>query len=404
MDQTNGGRYIGDLLDQLPYAIEAPFNASHRQHDPTYLFDTHVDLLREIYTWADGRDERCLFWLKGQAGTGKSAIARTIARRYFEQGHLGASFFFSRGGGDVGYAGKFVTSVAWQLASSVPSLGKYICDALTEHHDIADQSLGCQWNQLILRPLSMLDGDNRPSCIVVIDALGECDGDDNIMIILQLLAQARSLQKVRLRIFLTSRPELLIQYGFTMNLDAERQVFILHNISPSIVDRDISIYLEHELRAIGQDNKQEPGWPGAERIRRLVNIASGMFIWASTACRFICEGQSTEERLCLLLEDGDAPANLEERLHGLYTTVLRSSVPPSSMEQEKQRFYGMLRQILRSIVVLSSPLSVKSLSEQLHTTKYQVNQTLKCLHVILEIPKDENPAPLPPPFISRLSP
>jgi hypothetical protein len=60
------------------------------------------------------------------------------------------------------------------------------------------------------------------------------------------------------------------------------------------------------------------------------------------------------------------------------------------MEEERRRFYGMLRQILGSIVVLSSPLLVKSLSNLLHATKQQVNQTLKSLHAILDIPEDED--------------
>jgi len=60
------------------------------------------------------------------------------------------------------------------------------------------------------------------------------------------------------------------------------------------------------------------------------------------------------------------------------------------MEQERQRFYSMLRHFLGSIVVLSSPLSVKYLSRLLYTTKQQVNRTLKSLHAILDIPKDEN--------------
>lgn len=67
---------------------------------PTCLPDTRVDVLREIFDWADRQDNRCIFWLNGLAGTRKSTIARTIARKYSEE-HLGASFFFSRGGGLV---------------------------------------------------------------------------------------------------------------------------------------------------------------------------------------------------------------------------------------------------------------------------------------------------------------
>ncbi|KAH6714481.1 hypothetical protein BKA61DRAFT_481535, partial [Leptodontidium sp. MPI-SDFR-AT-0119] len=112
--------------------------------------------LQEIYDWADGKDghnERCIFWLSGLAGTGKSTISRTVARRYSEQKRLGASFFFSRGGGDVSYAGKFFTSLAVQLAEAASSLQTHICDTVTERSDIANLSLLDQWLELVIRPL-----------------------------------------------------------------------------------------------------------------------------------------------------------------------------------------------------------------------------------------------------------
>jgi len=39
-------------------------------------------------------------------------IMRTIARRYLEEERLRASFFFSKGSGDVSHAGKFFISIA----------------------------------------------------------------------------------------------------------------------------------------------------------------------------------------------------------------------------------------------------------------------------------------------------
>jgi hypothetical protein len=329
--------------------------------------------------------------LNGLAGTGKSTIARTVARRYFEKKQLGASFFFTKGGGDVGHASKFVTSVAVQLASSVPSLYWHICAAVAERGDIASQSLRDQWHQLVVRPLSNLDGNGcHSSYILIVDALDECDDDNNIRIILQLLAEARSLQRVQLRVFLTSRPEIPIRYGFNQIPDTERQDFVLHSISPSIIDNDISIFLEYNLRLIGKEDEQEPGWPGLEAIRCLVETASGLFIWAATACRFIREGLSPEERLCVLLKGGDEAATPEEHLNGIYITVLQSSIQPGYIEAERQRLYSMLRQFLGSIVALFSPLSVESLSRLLDTRKQQVDRTLKRLHAILDIPKDRN--------------
>jgi hypothetical protein len=324
------------------------------------------------------------------AGTGKSTIARTVARRYFEKKRLGASFFFTKGGGDVGHAGRFVTSVAVQLANGVPSLRRYICDVVTERSDITSQSLWDQWHQLVLRPLSKLDGNGcHSSYVLVVDALDECDDDINIRIILQLLADARSLQRVQLRVFLTSRPEIPIRYEFNQIPDAERQDFVLHSISPSIIDHDISTFLVYDLGLIGKEDAQEPGWPGSEAIRRLVKNAGGLFIWAATACRFIREGQFAEDRLHMLLEGSNGPVMPEEHLSRIYITVLRNSIQPHSFEHERQRLYGMLRQFLGSIVALFSPLSVKSLSGLLHTTKQQVDRALKNLHAILDIPNDQ---------------
>jgi hypothetical protein len=282
---------LNDVLNSLPTAKDAPFNAYQKRHDPTCLPDTRVNLLRDIYSWADGQDERCIFWLNGLAGTGKSTIARTVARRYHDQKRLGASFFFSRGGGDVGHAGKFVTSIAWQLASSVPSLDQYVCDAIKERRDIASQSLHDQWQQLILRPLSRLSGNGGQfSYMLVVDALDECDNNDDIKPIVHILAKARSLTSDQLRVFLTSRPEIPIRYRFGQLPYAEHMDFVLHNISQSIIDHDISIFLEYNLKLVTEEHHLSAGWPGKQIVEQLVHSANGLFIWAATACRFIGEG------------------------------------------------------------------------------------------------------------------
>jgi len=117
----------------------------------------------------------------------------------------------------------FVTSVAKQLATSFPALRQHICDAIMTNTDISSQTLHDQWKQLVLGPLSKLDSSyGYFSYVLVVDALDECDDPNNIRIILQLLAEARLLQKVRLRVFLTSRPEIPVRHGFTQIPDAER--------------------------------------------------------------------------------------------------------------------------------------------------------------------------------------
>jgi len=106
-------------LNRLPYSEDAPFNSFAKHRESYWLENTRVVLPRDIIDWADGQDGHFLFWLNGLAGTGKSTIARTAAREWYRQKRLGASFFFSRGGGDLSHAGKFVTSIAIQLAHNI---------------------------------------------------------------------------------------------------------------------------------------------------------------------------------------------------------------------------------------------------------------------------------------------
>jgi NACHT domain len=390
--------------------VDASFNSYQRQHDSTCLPDTRVDLLQEIYNWANGQNSPSIFWLSGLAGTGKSTIARTLVAKYSDTGGIAGSFFFSRDGGDGGHlrhARRFVTSIAVQLASNVPTLKRIICDAITEHSDIASRSLREQWRHLVLSPVSKLAGSSYQSpYILVVDALDECDGDNNIQIILELLAEVRSLEGVRLRVFLTSRPEIPIRrvfltnrpkipirHGFYQIPEAEHKDFVLHNISPSIVDHDISIFLEYTLSVIGQDWLLDAAWPGAEVIRCLVQIASGLFIWAATACRYIREGKLlAAERLKTILKESSTAGAVTEpdkHLNEIYTVVLKRSVSPEHTDGEKEILYKRLREIIGSIVILFLPLSMSSLGKLIYVPKEYINQTLLELHSLLDVLNDQ---------------
>jgi hypothetical protein len=325
------------------------------------------------------------------AGTGKSTIARTIARRYYKEGRLGASFFFSRGGGDVSHAGKFFTSIAVQLANNIPSLRHYICDAISNCKDIASQSFRDQWSQLILFPLSKLgSGSFSSSYVLVIDALDECDKDEHIRMILQLLAEARTLKTARLRVFLTSRPEIPIRHGFYQMPDSEHQDFVLHNVPPTIVNHDISLFLEYNLGIIRQEWALGADWPGEVVIRQLVLYASGLFIWAATACRFIREGRRfARNRLDIILKGTSSTIIAPEKhLNEIYLAVLKHSISSEYSDEEKEEVCDMLKHTLGSIVVLLSPLSVASLSRLLHVPREDVDRTFEDLYAILDIPED----------------
>jgi len=76
-----------------------------------------------------------------------------------------------------------------RIVCSLSQIPCYICDAVVERRNVANLSLLDQWRQLVLGPLSRLEQSHQ-SYVLIIDALDECEGDENVWIILQLLAEA----------------------------------------------------------------------------------------------------------------------------------------------------------------------------------------------------------------------
>lgn len=197
---------------------------------------------------------------------------------------------------------------------------------------------------------------------------------------------------VRLRVFLTSRPEIPIRHGIRAIPQAEHQDFVLHSIQPTIVNHDISLFLEHNLGIIRQEWTLGAGWPGEQVLRQLVTYASGLFIWAATACRFIREGKRfARKRLDTILKGSSSTTITvpEKHLDEIYLTVLKHSISSEYSDEEKEEACDMLKHTVRSIVALLSPLSAFSLSRLLHLPKEEIDQIFEDLYTILDIPEDQ---------------
>ena len=314
------------------------------------------------------------------AGTGKSTIARTVAHEYYNQKRLGANFFFSRGTEDRSHSGKFFTTVAVQLARLSSVLKEYICKAIAEHDDIDNQSLRDQWKYLILQPLSKLIANSCPSPLVlVIDALDECNGDKDVRGILQLLAEAGSLKPIKLRVFVTSRPETPIRLGFRNMPGILHRDLVLNDVPWEIIDHDIAMYFRQELKDIELN---------AQIIGCLIEKACGLFIWAATVCRYIKDGKRVaSKRLSVILKGGKTGKNPEKELDQIYTNILVDSISGDYDEEEKGELFDLFRRIVGAIVILFSPLSTEALSKLLNIPRQDINQTLDDLHSVLEVPE-----------------
>ncbi|KAI9035062.1 uncharacterized protein KD926_004663 [Aspergillus affinis] len=110
------------VLKEVPKVDYVAFNTDNmKRNPPSYCHgDTRKEILSTIRQWGEGGDDKCIFWLRGMAGTGKSTIARTVARMFDHERRLGASFFFVRGYAGRAEPSKLFPTIAYQLVRALP--------------------------------------------------------------------------------------------------------------------------------------------------------------------------------------------------------------------------------------------------------------------------------------------
>ncbi|KAB8213589.1 hypothetical protein BDV33DRAFT_184479 [Aspergillus novoparasiticus] len=392
---------VRDAVDMLnlPFAKGAFFGSFEDQHEDECLPGTRSELLQQVQDWGRSSD-RHIFWLSGMAGTGKSTIARTVARSFKEDGILGASFFFKRGEGDRGSAAKFFPTIVKQLAVHIPQIIPGIRKALEDDPAIPGRSLREQFNELILQPLLAVDYDEAmDSIVIVIDALDECEQEKDVEIILELLPGVETATNLAIRFFLTSRPEVPIRFGFDQIDRSKYQNTILQNLDKDVIKHDIALYLREEFSKIQQKRRHAlfPGWPGEEQIEALATMACPLFIFAATVCRFVADRHFDPDKRLREFSTSSTGSKMD----GTYRPVLNQLLVKDATDRNK--LIEEFQMIIGAIILLVNPLSLSSLAELLLDTpehnssihlerrmhlERQISAHLDSFHSVLSIPRD----------------
>ncbi|KAK2733737.1 hypothetical protein FQN57_001964 [Myotisia sp. PD_48] len=372
-------------LSRLPTAKGAEFDAYENQHDEC-LEGTRSELLHCIEEWAESPDGKCIFWLNGMAGTGKSTISRTVASLLKKRNLLGASFFFKRGEQDRGNAKRLFPTLVRQLAVEIPELIPNIQKLMEDDPYISEKALGEQFSQLFLQPVLRTDLGRTTTLVIVIDALDEYEPEgnkDDARVLLKLLPQVQSSKCVQLRFFLTSRPELPIRLGFKEITDDFQDVD-LHDMPNGEITRDIALFLKDEFKKIRKDHELESSWPGDEAIQALILKAVPLFIYATTICRFIGDRNwSPQNRLHIILEDQTVYVS---KMSSTYLPVLNQLL--RGQDEWESQLVQEFKDIVGVIIVLATPLSVNSLSRLLDMETTSIKRRLNLLHSVLGISND----------------
>ncbi|KAK3326719.1 hypothetical protein B0H66DRAFT_637950 [Apodospora peruviana] len=367
------------------------------EHNARCHPDTRTELLGQIQNWANNPQAESIFWLNGMAGTGNSTISRTVAESFADSGLLGASFFFKRGEGDRGKAALVFPTIANQLVFKIPTLAPRVRKAIDTDPAVPTKALRDQFEKLIRQPLSCIQ--YATAIVIVIDALDECDRDNDVQTIISILAQENTQSSVRLRIFITSRPELPIRLGFE-DVQGRYEGLVLHQIPEPIVKHDISAFLGHELARIRDAyNTQVPkslklplGWPGEDVVRSLAQMAVPLFIFAATACRFIADpawSNPANQLKKILYYQARTSASELDKLDATYLPIL-DQLTVGRTNLQKSRLLAEFRDVIGPIVLLTQPLSVPSLARLLNIPPTAIYGKLNSLHSVLDIPSEED--------------
>ncbi|KAF9558793.1 hypothetical protein CPC08DRAFT_548936 [Agrocybe pediades] len=305
---TNQHNYTGSGERSSGYARLLEKVATAALHDSVHIVDppkchpnTRVAIIENIHDWTLGTDEELsgkpILWLKGGAGAGKSAIARSVAERCSEEGLLLGSFFFGAADLTRNHVGRLVATLSYQISIILPEFRDIFSAIVEDDSLVFERSIKTQFSTLIIRPLSAVlakrsTASSTTPRLIILDGLDECS-DVNSQRDLILTLQEVTDTTTFIRFLVCSRPESHLNSAFGLS----RMTPILHYISLDDDDndhsasKDISIYLADKLNQIKEGHPfkhmlPDP-WPLPGMVDVLVDKSSGQFIYAATVVRYV---------------------------------------------------------------------------------------------------------------------
>ena len=334
----------------MPYASGARF-----EWEKECLPGTRESLIADICNILNDPSEDaprvCL--LTGVAGSGKSAVAHSIARLYNNQGRLGSSYCFSRSDVANRHPRNLFSTIARDLSDHDSQYKSALWGVVKGDRALrTSQSPMEQAEKLIIGPRR--DFDAIGPLVIVIDAVDESGDWASRQLLLSAIVDkvAKNVHSTNLRFLITARPEDDIVDALSPgSLIAVKQ---MGDILAQIVDGDIEKFIYHSLHRY---RELEHSWPNREWCRLLVHHSQHLFQWASTACSFIqgkgAAGLDPRERLDNLLQGANTDGG--HSLDNLYQTILFQLF---TLDQSRERF----RTVMAIVLVLNEPLSLSSLS------------------------------------------
>ncbi|KAH8802296.1 hypothetical protein DL96DRAFT_765240 [Flagelloscypha sp. PMI_526] len=364
-------------LGRLVVSQDAPY----RSHSATKLQrrscteGTRIRILENIESWAcsTASIQSSLFWIYGLAGTGKTTILQSICGTLNQQGLLASSYFCSIQL-DSRESKRMFSTIAGHLASRFPLFAKELIFQLEVDPGRAYAQVSAQFRDLLCIPWNNAHKDSvriRP-CIVVIDALDECDRGEEVLTLILGAIRQNLLQSIRFVVSSRPVPHLVKK---VQELSQGPRI-ALHEVSKKEVSSDIELFLKHEL----------VGKIGEANVQQLISRADGLFVYASTVVKYLISethltAKEVQKRLDRILAGGSSLG--KSSLDSLYQTILSDGLSEYAFEKEELDERWLALQVVTCAAEAITPQIV---SELIDVEVEIVVSLVKSLHAVLFFP------------------
>ncbi|KEP45884.1 vegetative incompatibility protein HET-E-1 [Rhizoctonia solani 123E] len=331
-----------------------------------------------ILEWAHNSESAKTYWMNGMAGTGKTTIAYSVCDALDASFGLGASFFCSRSIKECRQVKHIIPTIAYQLARFSLPFRCALDKVLESDSDTPARALNVQYQKLIVEPLLRVQGSLPTDFIVVIDALDECENENSLTQVLDLILTPGV--ALPIRFLLSSRPEPGIFLRMMDRLgEKDKMQLVLHDLDADVVGMDIETYLRRELQDVPLTDEQ---WSG------LMERCGVFFIYASTTIRFIRQGyemDTLDEAVGTITGSASVHKGRgdETAIDELYSTILLAAYSRPGMSDANR---DRMRNILETVICAQELITLDSLAHLLTLKSAdQANRLLLPLRSVLNV-------------------
>ncbi|KAJ3997666.1 hypothetical protein F5050DRAFT_1876401 [Lentinula boryana] len=351
------GNYVSvleevDVQQKLQQKLK-PVLGAWLDKDKICLEGTRTAIIKEISQWIHNNDTQ-IFFLCGEAGTGKSTISHTIGKLF--DNCLGSFFCFDRAFSTKRTPSNALCTIAYELGIKFPEIGSKLLQTLEVNPNILESTdIQELWQTLIVNPAQMMVYPGHP-VLIVIDALDESGDQGSRAQLLSLFVKNTYGLPGYFHVLVTSS----LESDVVAHLQEEKTSYIQSlkvqymNSIPDIKNDMVQYVCSRMMENEGSGKLKE------DQCKFLAEKAGGLFQWAAIVCTSIHGqgkgGLSISEHFDHFMSLSQVSVNSLHALDELYECILNNA-----FDVHDQDAMVVYKSIMSQVLAAFEPLSQATL-------------------------------------------